>query len=82
VLLLHRRMTTNAVVAGIDKTLAAGSVDPALVAIEARRAVDGRLAEVIPIDAGLAGYDRPAPGLDGYDDLLDTFDAQAVGDGQ
>jgi transposase len=82
VLLLHRRMTAEAVIAGIEGALAAGSVDPALVAIEARAGIDVPLAEVIPIDAGLAGYDRPAPNLGGYDDLLDTSSAQATGDGQ
>ncbi|MGH3755856.1 MAG: IS21 family transposase [Pseudonocardiaceae bacterium] len=82
VLWLHRRMAAEEVVAGIEGALAAGSADPALVAIEARRAVDAPLARVIPIEAGLAGCDRPAPSLGGYDDLLQVpaLPAQAAGD--
>ncbi len=84
VLLLHRRMPAEAVVAGIEKALGVGSTDPALVAIESRAGIDAPLAEVIPIDAGLAGYDRPAPGLGGYDDLLqaEAVLVQAAGDAQ
>jgi hypothetical protein len=39
------------------------------VLIDARRRAEDRLAPVIPIGA-LARYDRPAPSLAGYDDLL------------
>lgn len=83
VLWMHRTMAAATVIAGIDKALAAGSVDPALVAIEARATTDAPLAQVIPIEAGLAGYDRPAPSLGGYDDLLDRSGlpaAEAGGD--
>ena len=51
------------------KAVAAGIPDPQAVLIDARRQADGRLAPVIPIGA-LARYDRPAPSLTGYDDLL------------
>jgi hypothetical protein len=47
----------------------AGTLDPAVVLIEARRANGAQVAEVIPI-AALARYDRPAPSLVGYDQLL------------
>lgn len=72
VLLLHRNLPADAVTAGIDAALAAGSVDPEVVAIEARAALDrgGRqTAAVIPISQA-RGAERPAPGLGDYDDLL------------
>ena len=50
--------------------VAAGTLDPQVVIIDARRHADPQLAPVIPIGA-LARYDRPAPSLTGYDDLLD-----------
>ena len=37
--------------------------------IDARRQAGGQVAPVIPIGA-LARYDRPAPALDAYDQLL------------
>ena len=72
VLLLHRDLPADAMTAGIDAALAAGSVDPEVVAIEARAAVDRRrqpAAAVIPITQA-RGAERPAPSLGGYDDLL------------
>jgi hypothetical protein len=70
VLLLHRHMPATAVIAGITAAMAVGSVDPEVVAIEARRAgeADGTVAVVTPL--GARSLDRPAPGLDGYDTLL------------
>jgi hypothetical protein len=70
VLLLHRRLSAEAVVAGMAGALKAGSVDAKVVAVEAHRAVDASPAAVVPIGE-LAKYDRPAPGLGHYDDLLD-----------
>jgi transposase len=70
VLLLHRRMAAADVLAGIEAALAVDATDPALVAIEARRIADAGLAPVVPIDEGLARYDRPAPSLARYDQLL------------
>jgi transposase len=70
VLLLHRRMPAAHVLAGIDAVLGVGSTASELVAIEARRLRDATLAPVIPIEAGLGRYDRPAPALAGYDQLL------------
>jgi transposase len=71
VLLLHRNMPTDVVRAGIDAALAAGSVDPEVVTIEARRAADDARAGavVVPISHAKSA-ERPAPGLAGYDDLL------------
>lgn len=68
VLLLHRRLPAGAVLSGMAAALRAGSVDARVVAVEARRAEDAPPA-VVPIGE-LAGYDRPAPGLGRYDDLL------------
>jgi transposase len=71
VLLLHRTTATPALLEGINRALAAGSVDPAVVAIEARRA--GESPEpVIPIGEGLSRYDRAAPSLAHYDQLLEA----------
>ena len=69
VLLLHRRLPAVHVVAGMAAALEADSVDPKVVAVEARRAAPVRKAAVVPIGA-LARYDRPAPALVGYDELL------------
>jgi hypothetical protein len=69
VLLAHRRLAHQAVVAGMDAALGVGSVDPAVVVIEARRAAVEESAAVVPIGA-LGRFDRPAPSLSGYDDLL------------
>lgn len=71
VLLLHRSLSAGAVTAGIDAALNVDSVDPAVVAIEARRAAEPA-AVVIPIGAGLSRFDRPAPSTTVYDDLLEA----------
>ena len=49
--------------------LSRGILDPQLVLIDARRAAGGQVAPVIAIGA-LARYDRPAPSLTAYDQLL------------
>ena len=72
VLLLHRTLSAAAVCAGMERALHAGSVDPEVVAIEARRAAEAVVAPVIPIGAGLSRFDRPAPSTAGYDDLLEA----------
>jgi hypothetical protein len=51
--------------AAVDKDL----LDPQVVLIEARRHAAATVAPVVPIGA-LARYDRPAPSLAGYDELL------------
>ena len=69
VLLLHRSLPFVAVHAALDAVERIASVDPALVAIEARRIADGRERAVVERPA-LRRYDRPAPALAGYDALL------------
>ncbi|MGH3966359.1 MAG: IS21 family transposase [Pseudonocardiaceae bacterium] len=81
VLLLHRRMPAVHVAAGLTAALRIKVADASLVAIEARRAAGGhgdrpggqqrRLAKVIPLSRRPDGWERPAPDLAGYDDLLD-----------
>lgn len=71
VLLLHRSVEADGVAAGITGALAVGSVDPEVVRIEARRAADSAVAPVVPLGT-LARFDRPAPTLAGYDDLLEA----------
>ena len=79
VLLLHRTMGPAAVLAGIDAALAIPSLDPDLVAVEARRSMLTRTTtpEPVPLSAALpaavaavAAIERPVPSLAGYDDLL------------
>jgi hypothetical protein len=65
-------MNSADVLAGVAAVLLVGSTAPELVAIEARRIRDATLAPVIPITAALDRYDRPAPALAGYDQLLAT----------
>ena len=69
VLLLHRSLPAAQVSAGIDGALAAGSIDPAVVAIEARKATETE-AVVVPLGDGLSRFDRPAPSIAAYDQLL------------
>ncbi len=64
-------MPAPAVVAGMAAALAVGQVDPAVVAIEARRAAEGTPAPVVPIGVGLARFDRPPPDVSRYDQLLE-----------
>ena len=74
VLLAHRTLPAPALITAMGKAVAAGVLDPQVVLIDARREAGGQLggqvAAVIPIGAALARYDRPAPSLAGYDDLL------------
>jgi len=72
VLLLHRSLPADAVTAGIERALAAGSVDAAVIAIEARRSVEGADATVVAIGEGLNRFDRPTPSIANYDDLLEA----------
>ncbi len=70
VLLLHRRLPFIPVHAALDAVERIGSVDPALVAIEARRIADGRRTAAVVERPALRRFDRPAPSLSGYDALL------------
>ncbi len=71
VLLLHRTLPFVAVHAALDALERMGSVDAGLVAIEARRIAAGRgpTGAVVGRPA-VRRFDRPAPGLAGYDALL------------
>ena len=70
VLLLQRSLPVVAVHAALDAVEQLGAVDPALVAIEARRIADRR-ALTAPLERpALQRFDRPAPTLAGYDVLL------------
>jgi transposase len=70
VLLAHRVLPYDAVLSGIEGALAVGSVDPDVVIVEARRATERRDEPVTDI-SGLSRFDRPAPTLARYDDLLE-----------
>ena len=72
VLLLHRTMSWAAVVAGMRAALATGVVDPAVVAIEARRDGETDVASAIPMGGSLVRFDRPVPTLSAYDSLLEA----------
>lgn len=69
VLLAHRTMSAQTLAAGMVAALAAGSVDPEVVLVEARR-LGETAAPAIPIGVALA--ERPAPCLDRYDTLLEA----------
>lgn len=71
VLLLHRSVPRDSLLAGIRAALAVGSVDPEVVAIEARKVAERAVAPLVPIGA-LSRYDRPKPTLNGYDTLLEA----------
>lgn len=79
VLLLHRQLPHEAVVAGITATITAGSCSPELVAIEARKAADGHP----PLDRAQPEPDEPADASDDADDLdlLPSFDDPAPDSG-
>jgi transposase len=68
ILLTHRTMTAAVLTAAMDRAVASGCLDPEVVLIDARRDTS-QVAPVVPIGA-LARYDRPAPSLAGYDQLL------------
>lgn len=66
VLLLGRTMAPDALIAGMNASLSAGSCDPDVVAVEARRS--GR-----PVSSPITAPEplaRQAPSLEGYDELL------------
>ncbi len=72
VLLAHRSLPAAAVVAGIERAMTAGSVDPVVVLLEARRCIEpDHPTNVIPIGAH-ALIPRPPPTLNAYDSLLEN----------
>jgi transposase len=72
VLLLHRRLPFPAIHAALEAVNSAGSTDPNLVAIEARRISEGRrpTGATVPAAAHLRRFDRGVPVLTVYDGLL------------
>jgi transposase len=68
ILLAHRTMAAGALIAAMDRAVTSGCLDPEAVLIDARRDTTA-IAAVVAIGA-LACYDRPAPALTDYDDLL------------
>jgi hypothetical protein len=69
ILLAHRTLPAAALEAAMVRAIASGVLDAQAVLIDARRQAGRQVAPVIPIGA-LARYDRPAPALDAYDELL------------
>jgi transposase len=69
VLLAHRTLPAAALTAALAAAVSSSALDPQVIVIEARRRASGQAAPVIEIGA-LARYDRPAPALDAYDQLL------------
>ena len=72
VLLVHRQLPAGAVIAGIEAALRVDSVDPDVVAVEARAAHDHRHIDVVVTVGDLDVYDRPAPSVAHYDELIGT----------
>jgi transposase len=70
VLLAHRQLPADALITGMRGALAAGVVDPAVVLVEARRALD-RAPRIVELSSALSRFDRPAPSLLDYDELLE-----------
>src|SRR5665647_862862 len=69
VLLAHRTLPAAVLVAAMDRAVKSGALDPQVVLIDARTGQAAHVAPVIPI-ATLTKYDRPAPSLTDYDQLL------------
>ncbi|MCB0997649.1 MAG: IS21 family transposase [Acidimicrobiales bacterium] len=70
VLLGHRTIDAQAIVAGMTAALTTGVIDAEVVLIEARRAAENTVAPVIPIGTH-PSFDRPEPSIDHYDQLLE-----------
>jgi transposase len=71
ILLAHRTLPATVLVTAMDRAVTSECLDPQTVLIDARREQAGHVAPVIAIGA-LARYDRPAPSLTEYDQLLTT----------
>ncbi len=69
VLLLERTMNSSAVIEGVNRVLLIGSIDPEVVAIEARRSAEPASVNRLE-DPVLAEFDREAPTISHYDALL------------
>jgi transposase len=71
-LLAQRTIGPDAISVAIARMLAVGVVDPAVVIVEARRHKHVPHVIAVEIEPMLALFDRPAPTLDRYDELLET----------
>lgn len=69
VLLAHRNLPADALIAAMELAVESGALDPHSVIMDARNLHTPPLAPVIPITIGNK-YDRPLPSLDHYDELL------------
>ena len=68
--LLHRTLPAESVITGMRAAISIDSVDPDLVAVEARRVSYPEPAPPLIVPTGKDLGDRPAPSLVGYDQLL------------
>ena len=71
VLLAHRHVDHQVLLEGMERALCAGSVDPAVVLVEARRSGEDGRSVPLPIGS-LHLFDRPMPALSPYDELLEA----------
>lgn len=71
VLLAHRHVDHRVLLEGMERALSAGSVDPAVVLVEARRSGESGRSAPLPIGS-LHLFDRPMPVLSPYDELLEA----------
>ena len=69
VLLAHRTLPAAALITAMDRAVSSGALDPQVVLIDARRDQGAHVAPIIAIGP-LTRYDRPAPTLTDYDQLL------------
>ena len=72
VLLAHRTLPSAALTEAIDAAVIAGILAPEAVIIDARARATTAATPPVHVGDALARYDRPAPSLTGYDDLLTT----------
>ncbi len=77
ILLAHRTLPASVLVRALNRAIDAGCLDPHTVLIDTRRDQAGHLDPAAPVIAigALARYDRPAPSLTCYDQLLTTRSA-------
>lgn len=73
ILLAHRNLPASALMTAMDRAVTSGCLDPEAVIIDARR--DTTPVAPVAAIAALARYDRPAPSLTDYDDLLTGSDS-------
>jgi transposase len=70
VMLLHRSLPAQAVTAGMTAAMRIASVDPEVVAVEARRSLEPANPTAVIVAIGARVAYRPAPSLADYDELL------------